>query len=74
MTRAKAISIVSDLANEAYTTEERLEAVVEVATMSTHREVKKDALVECLRFTLELLAANICITMDDAETEDEERE
>lgn len=67
MTRAKAIEIVNDLKNQNIEPAEKMEAIVEVSQLATHNGVTKAALVESLRFTLEVMKS--VLSSDDAEAE-----
>lgn len=55
MKKAEAMRIFKNLKDENYTVEERVEAIVDVATMETHNSVRKDNMIEAILFLAEVL-------------------
>ena len=54
MTEGRAVGIISDLKNDAYTYAEKCEAIIVVSQMKNPKPVKKAALVDGLAFMAEL--------------------
>lgn len=70
MTTATARKIFADLNNDQYTTEEKIEAIVEVTQMPNHKSVKKEDMLNAIL----VLLGTIKGMLDDTLPEEPEKE
>lgn len=59
MPKKKALEIFNNLHSEDYTVGDKVEAIVEVASMPTHNSVKKAAMLDAIRYLANVLIATL---------------